>query len=135
MVDTDDLPGDWSVTCQSDDAGMEVGRFQLDRDGGGLFVVWVLERARDGEPFEAQLTTISDRDNRVRHDYPVGTFAAEATAIAEAEAFVECLDIRLADGSISGDNPSVAGIQAVLDEYHRVGVGSRLLRVLGQIGM
>lgn len=80
------------------------------------------------------MTTISDGGNRVRHDYQVGTFPDEATAIAETTAFVDLVDSRREDGSVSGDDPSVAAMQDMLDEYHRVGVGSRLLGLLGQIG-
>lgn len=134
MDDAEALPGDWSVSRPGAESSMEVRRFQLDRDGGGLFIVWVLHRTRDRDPIEAQLTTISDGGNRVRHDYPVGTFPDEATAIAETTAFVDLVDSRLKDGSVSGDDPSAAAIQDMLDEYHRIGVGSRLLRLMGQIG-
>ena len=130
--DGDGLPEGWSKT-RADEAGRERYQFQLDQADGATFLVWVVERGED-DPFQTRLTTISNAGNRVRHDYPVDTYESKETAIDGAESFVDRLDSRLRQGTVSDDDPTVEDVQRFIDQFVGLGIGTRLRRFLGGIG-
>lgn len=132
--DGDSLPGDWASTENTGESGLEIRQFQLDRNDDATFLVWVLKRDVDSGVFETRLTTISKTGNRVRHDYPIDTYATEETAIDEAKEFVERLETRISSGALSAADPSIEEVQSLIDEFTGVGITGRLRRFLGQIG-
>lgn len=131
----DDPPdGNWSVSPEERRSASELRRLRLEYDDEATFLVWIHERDDPSEPFQLRLATISQTDDRVRHDYPVESFETGVAAFEALDEFTDVVETCVREGSLSSDDPSVETVQVIIDEFTDVGLRTRLDRFLARLG-
>lgn len=118
MTDIDiDLPADWTERANETQRASALVEYQHTTDDQTKFIVTLLKPASDDGDYRLRLSIVNTTSAHVRHDYPVDEYDTREVASAATEAFIECLDRRLAEGAISPADPEIDEIRNTIADF------------------
>lgn len=133
MTDTDfDLPSDWVEQSLEDTGERQLVQVQRTTANGTSFIVAVLS-ATNTDQYVLRFSTIEPQAIPTRHDYRVQTYGSRDEVLAAADSFVDHVDGRLRDETISATNPDIASIEEMIQAFRGTALPEMLRRLVHEL--